>query len=144
MTAKQVITKPFRECHVDLFESAPFYAAHFEALLPLLIELGKLDQCGIHILDGRILYIGGWSVAAQGVAELFIFPSVYALEHKKSFFKHAKWWVDYLKRDYRRLQCWGEDSELSKRWLSRLGFECEGTLKDYVREGVSMTIWGKL
>ncbi|MBX9688200.1 MAG: hypothetical protein K2X27_15940 [Candidatus Obscuribacterales bacterium] len=140
----RIITKPFRESHADLFESAPAYAEHYKAFMPLLIGLGKIDQCGSNILDGRIIYIGGWAEAAPGVAELFIFPSIYAERKAKSFFEHARWWVDFLKSDYRRLQCWGEDTELSKRWLSRLGFSYEGTLKNYVGEGQNMTIWGKL
>ena len=135
------ITKPFRESHADLFESVPFFADHFNQSLPLLILLGKSDQCAVHMLDGRILFIGGYAVAAPGVAELFLFPSIYAAQYPKTFYKQAKWWVNHLKMQFRRVQCWGEDTELSKRWLTRLGFVLEGTLRNYSTAGNS-TIWG--
>ncbi len=138
----EVITKPFRESHADIFAPADDYAADFRATMPQLILLGKHDQCGVHMLDGRILYIGGWCESAPGVAEVFIFPSIYARQFPKSFYEHVKWWVHYLKHSYRRVQTWGEDTELSRRWLSALGFQLEGTLSNYTVEGKSMLIWG--
>lgn len=140
----KVETKPFREAHVDLFEPAADCAEQFNKAVPFLVELGKPGQCGIHMLRGRILYVGGWYDIAPGVAELFIYPSIYAVPHAKSFFSHARWWVNYLKSNYRRLQCWGEDTDVSKRWLARLGFTQEGTLKNFAGEGIDMLIWGKV
>lgn len=137
-----VTTKPFREAHADFFKCAPEYADQFSLWLPALVELGKIDHAGSHILDERILYVSGWNEAAPGVAELFLFPSIHVQKNKRSFYEHARWWVQYLKDDYRRLQCWGEDTELSKRWLSALGFKHEGTLDKFTADGRNMTIWG--
>lgn len=141
MINPNIITKPFREGHADIFECAVLFESEFRSAMPLLIQLGKADQCGSHIIDGKILYVGGWIHVAPGVAELFIYPSVYAKLYPKTFLEHARWWVQNLKQSYRRLQCWGEDTDLSKRWLKRLGFSLEGTLAKYTESG-SMTIWG--
>lgn len=135
--------KPFREDHVDLFQCQDEHLSAFQGAMPLLIKLGQLDQCGVHIVDGRILFIGGWYEAAPGVAELYIYPSIYTREYARLFYLEAKFWVKHLKAQYRRVQCWGEDTPLSRRWLSKIGFTLEGVLPDYCGPGVNMLVWGK-
>jgi hypothetical protein len=139
---KDVMIRPFREGHADIFECDPADRAEFFAALPLLCHLGKFDQCGSHIVDGRILYVGGWNETSPGVAEMFIYPSIYTKQYVKTYFREARWWVSYLKSKYRRVQCWGVDTEVSRRWLSRLGFKLEGVLPGYTSDGSSMLIWG--
>ena len=138
----ELICKPFRENHADIFECQPAFLQQFKISMPLLVSLGQIDQCGSHMIDGRILYVGGWYEAAPGVAEMYIYPSVYTQQYAKTFFKEARWWVQHLKRQYRRVQCWGEDTELSRRWLKRIGFELEGVLNGFCENGSAMLVWG--
>lgn len=139
----KVIAKPFRAAHLDIFEGAtPFDDEEVHKNLPMLIELGRLDQCVINILDGRILYIGGYLSAAPGVVEAFIYPSKFALEKPKTYYAEAKFWVANLKAQHRRVQCWGNDTEVSRRWLEHLGFVYEGCLRNYTVNGSSMLVWG--
>jgi hypothetical protein len=138
------ITKPFNLGHADIFECHPEYQEHFRSQLEWLARLGSIDQCGSHIVDGRILYIGGFYETAPGVAEMFIFPSTYIYQYQKTFLKDSRWWVNHLMQQYRRVQCWGEDSELSRRWLTALGFVVEGELRSYTVSGSTMLVWGKV
>jgi hypothetical protein len=136
-------TRPFIPEHANEFQSSSLYQAQFQVWLPDLVRLGSVDQCGTHFLDGRILYISGFCESGPpGVAEVFIFPSVEIYENQLAFYRDVRWWLKYLKDKYRRLQCWGEDTELSKRWLTSLGFLQEGALRNYTADGSSMLIWG--
>lgn len=139
----KLVSKPFRESHADIFDCQDGHKDLFLGALPLLVKLGELDQCATYMVDGRILFIGGWYEAAPGVVELFIYPSVFTHLYARIFYTEAKWWVQNLSRQHRRVQCWGEDSDLSRRWLSHLGFDLEGVLKDYCGPGVNMLVWGK-
>jgi len=137
-----IVAKPFRESHADLFESSGDYERQFKASIPMLAQLGAIDQCSTHIVDGRILVIAGYMEIAPGVAELFIYPSKYAREYRRDFYSEVKFCVQHLKALFRRVQCAGEETELSRRWLTKLGFVYEGTLRSYTVDGSNMTIWG--
>ena len=138
----EVITKPFRPGHADIFECAPDDLEQFRAMLPVMCRLGAVDQCGSHIVEGRILYVGGWYDVAPGVAEMFMFPSIYTKQYIREYITEGKWWVQHLKSRYRRVQCFGEDTDVSKRWLKKLGFVHEGTFQQYTMDGRSMLMWG--
>lgn len=132
----------FREAHADLFEPLPHEAEKFRSWIPNLHKLGLLDQAGIHTVDGRILFVSAFYEIAPGVAEGLIFPSVLIHKHKKDFLREAKWFCSHVKSQYRRFQCYGDDTEVSRRWLKALGFKLEGELKSYTMDGSSILIWG--
>lgn len=140
----KLVSRPFREAHFDLFEASDAEREKVKQSLNFLCMLGKQNLCAIYMLDGRIVFIGGCTESLSGVAEIFIYPSKYATKYPKTYFKEAKWWVDHLKTQYRRLQCWGENTEVSRRWLKHLGFTLEGELLSYTVDGDSMLIWGKV
>lgn len=141
---QEVISKPFREGHLDLFACVPKYQQQCDESVDWMIALGKTDQCGSIMIGHRILYIGAFFTVASGVVEVFILPSIYVEHYVKSFYSHVKWWLSYLisQPGVRRLQTWGEDTEDSARWLSHLGFKREGTLYCYGPVGENTTIWG--
>lgn len=138
----RVISKPFREAHADFFEAVPDVQQGLTNALPHMAQLGQLHQCDSFILDGKILFVGGYVDLGGGVAEAFIYPSAHAHRHPISFFKEAKWWVNELRTRFRRVQCWGEDTAVSRRWLKHLGFRLEGKLLSFTVEGKAMLIWG--
>lgn len=135
-------SRPFREAYSDLFESIPEYEKEVAGKIGLFTQLGKTGQCGIHVIDGRILFISGYFEVAPGVIEGFIYPSKYIFQYRKTFYREVKWWVQTLKVQCRRFQCWGEDTELSRRWLEALGFRCEGVLQSFTSDGSSWLVWG--
>lgn len=137
----RVIEKPFRGAHADIFEVEPGHESYRERI-KLMELLAAQDICHTFMLDGRVLFIAGMIHVAPGVGELFIYPSVYAKRFPKEFYQMAKWWIEKLKEDHHRLQCWGEDTDLSRRWLSRLGFKLEGELLSFTVDGKSMLVWG--
>lgn len=140
-----MIQKPFREAHADVFMCDPAYEELFRKNLAWYALLGANGTCNILIDDGRIICIGGWTEVAPGVCEMFVYPSVYAKsswKYQKMFYRETKWWIDYLKQTYRRLQCWGEDTPVSDRWLKHLGFEHEGTCKKFHENGSNLSVWG--
>lgn len=109
-----------------------------------MAALGGLGQCGSQCLDGRILYVSAHFSVAPGVTEVFLLPSTYVPQHKLAFYRHVKWWLQFLlnEGDTRRLQTWGDDSWESDRWLLKLGFQREGVLLRYKSSDENVSIWG--
>lgn len=133
--------RPFREAYSDLFHCLPEHKKEFDSKIGFFNMLGNHAFCGVHSIDGRIVWVSGWYEVAPGVCEGFIYPSIYIFQYQKTFFKEVKRWLAYLNNRYRRVQCFGEDTELSRRWLSHLGFELEAVLKEYTTDGSSFLIW---
>ncbi|MBX9937657.1 MAG: hypothetical protein K2Y32_00305 [Candidatus Obscuribacterales bacterium] len=138
---KGLVTVPFREAHSDLFEPHPDWCSSWKGNLNMLEILGKMAQACVILHDGRILFIGAYCEVAPGVCEVSLFPSTWIDKYPKSYVKEVKYWINSLKAKYRRLQCWGEDTDRSYLWLQRLGFTLEGKLRYYTVEG-DMLIWG--
>lgn len=140
----EVLTRPFYVAHLDLFACAPDYQQQCDESVQWMANLGLLDQCGSQLLDNRILYISAYFSVAPGVLEVFVLPSLYVPRYPKAFFSHVKWWLGFLlaQPGVHRLQTWGQDTEQSRRWLSRLGFQQEGLLYCYGKDRQNTLIWG--
>jgi hypothetical protein len=134
-------TKPYREAHADLFQPHPLWCSALNGNWKTLELLGTCGQACVHLHDGRILFIGGYHEVAPGVAEVFLFPSIWIDKYPVAYVAEVKFWLESLKTRYRRLQCWGEDTDRSYLWLTRLGFTLEGKLRYYTVDG-DMLIWG--
>ena len=144
MKPDRIETKLFRQAHLDWFKTTPEKRKDCYEMAKWMEVLGFEGQCGTHSIDGRLLYISSWFTVAPGVVEVFILPSIYVKQYARDFYVHVKWWLGYLwtLTGARRIQTWGEDTELSKRWLAKLGFSLEGTLNGYRPDGGPMYIWG--
>jgi hypothetical protein len=140
----EILSKPFQVGHLDLFACHPAHKERCYESANYMEQLGQIGQCASQIVDGRILYIGAYFHVAPGVVEVFLIPSVYISRYAKSFYRQVKWWLMYLlgQPGVKRLQTWGEDTDQSRNWLSRLGFQQEGLLYCYGPKGESVTIWG--
>lgn len=143
---REVICKPLRQGHLDLFQAKSEYQAQVDESVEWLVNLGKLDQAGIFVVDGVILFIGAWFYVMPGVIEVFIYPSIQVDAYPKVFFAEVQWYLDHLQsgEGVRRLQTWGSDTDLSKRWLESLGFKQEGLLYCYGLGGENVLIWGRV
>ena len=138
--------KLFRESHIDLFECSEKYRGQARDAAKWMDALGQEGQCGTHMIDGRILFIGSWFMVAPGVAEVCLLPSIYVPQYRKSFYAEVKWWITNLlsRDDVKRIQSWGEETLKSDRWLKSLGFEREGLLYCYGPAGENVSIWGRV
>ena len=93
--------------------------------------------------DGRtVLGVMGAVNLLPNVAEVFIVASEDQKDHAITFAKCVRKELYTLKPKYRRIQATSICDDFHKRWLSWLGFECEGVLKAYGLNGEDMAIWG--
>lgn len=135
----------FESEHLNHFEPQPFYKNDLPAYEEWLKQLAKVAQAGVHMKDGKMLYLSAFSEIVPGTWEVMIIPSVHLPRYAKSIVKDIKAWLDAIHeaKSARRIQTWGEANDLIDRWLKHLGFTCEGTLRQYDAEG-DKRIWAKV
>lgn len=142
----ELIIKPFREAHLDIFDVVESHREQTRRCAEQLTYLGKIFQFASHIIDGRIIFIGGYYIVSPGVIEIFMHPSVYFKRYKYSSFKYINWWLTYMAAEHqvRRIQTWGECTPEQEFLLERLGFVKEGVLNSYLENSFPVCIWAKI
>jgi hypothetical protein len=105
-----------------------------------LIEI-SLATCMTY--QGKLLCIMGFYEQWPGVYNVWILPSVYAVEHPLPFLRAAKRYVKNLWRDLNchRLQSNAISNRLHNDWMQFLGFTWEGTLVNYTSDMVNYCMW---
>lgn len=105
-----------------------------------MIEV-SIATCMMH--QGKMLCIMGFYEHWPGVYNVWILPSVYAVEHKLVFLRAAKRYVKRLWNDLQchRLQSNAIQDKLHNDWMAFLGFKLEGTLVNYTPDMISYDMW---
>lgn len=129
--------KPFQAGHLDFFEPAKGYEGQAEVYSDFLERLGLLCQAASHVIDGKVIFISSSERITATTWEVMIIPSVHLPRYIKSAVKDIRIWLDIFKEKdgTKRIQTWGYPTDLSKRWLTYLGFEYESTMPYYDEEG---------
>ncbi len=132
----------FKKEHLDSFEPNHGYEGHAEIFASHMNDLGLLAQSGTHYIDGKIIYLSAYWQVVPGNWEVFIIPSIHLPRYIKSVVKDIRLWLRSIQEKHgaRRIQAWGDANSIIDRWLSCLGFACEGTLKYYDSDG-DKRIW---
>jgi len=93
--------------------------------------------------DGKtILGILGVVPVLPSVCEVFVIATKDQLAHPHTFARAVKKELCTLATKYRRIQATAKDDAFHSRWLSWLGFEREGVLKQFGLDGEDMVMWG--
>lgn len=123
----------------------PFQAAHLKSLSPTaaglemlalpgvigaLERLAPLDFCKtIFTRDGSsALGIMGAVPITEDLCEVLIVSSEERGEHSVTFLRGVRDGLVKLRQHFGNIQAVGEDTSFSRRWLSWLGFACEGPI----------------
>jgi len=98
------------------------------------------------LYDGRILGVIGYFEMWPGVFEAFLIPSIYLTKYAVPFARIVKRHFDTLAEFHKchRVQAIALNDALHDRWLTYLGFSCEGVLKEYNVERKDYKIWARL
>lgn len=134
---------PFKKEHLECMDIREHEqvllsnAAHLEALENSIAKTG--------IIEGRIIACGGILPFMNGNGELWLIPSIYVADHKLTFLKVIKAWIDEVAENLalRRMQSNCIDDGLHCSWMAHLGFQREGTLRNYFN-GKDYAVWGRL
>ena len=133
---------PFKKGHLDFFEPSEQYADLPQIYAEFLDRLGVPVQAASHMKDGKILYISGYYEKLPGNFECVIIPSKHLPDYKFAVIRDIRMWLGIIQKKHnpRRMQTFGENTKQSKKWLTLLGFEFEGLLRQYDEDG-DKTSW---
>ena len=138
---------PFNREHLNIMDARDYEA---EKVIPYIsnafVDAAEQNlDCYTLIKDGRIITCIGCFELWEGVLDVWQIPSRYAHKYIKDYCKTVKGMLDNTakKRGARRLQTISPADSLHDRWHKFLGFECEGTLKEYSRFKVDHRMWAR-
>lgn len=88
-----------------------------------------------------VLGVLGAVPTLPGICEVFVIPSKEQAAHPHAFARAVRAQLYTLKPKFRRIQAVAKIDSFHARWLSWLGFVCEGTLRKYGTNGEDMNMW---
>jgi hypothetical protein len=106
-------------------------------------RLEELGAKSILTADGKkVLAVMGVAPVLPGVCEVFVLASEDQARYPVTFAKAVRKELYTIRAKYRRIQAIAKDDSFHARWLGWLGFEREGVLKKFGRNGEDMVMWG--
>jgi len=85
--------------------------------------------------EGTVLLIGGWHRVWNGVCEVSIFPTTHFIKRPVGVLLRLKKVLKALLRGHRRVQLNCRQEERFVQFALRLGFQVEGTLRNFGHDG---------
>ena len=147
MTIKVI---PFKMEHLERIE---LRKEELDGMLGL--ENGKeylelmVDHCtetGTLLYRKGVVCCAGFTIVWPGVAECWIIPSPHIHSCKKSFSEFFRDYVNkiFSKHNLHRLQTSASEDRLHDRWLTWLGFQKEGTMRQYTHSKKNRCIYARI
>lgn len=140
-------TLPFTREHLMLLDARDYEKKN---IIPFLsgafldvVELSSLSYSLVK--EGRIITCLGGFQLWDGVWEVWQIPSVYVMKYKKEYCQTIRGLLDSAADRIKiwRMQTVSPADELHDRWMKFIGFECEGTFKEYSRFKVDYRMWAR-
>jgi len=140
---------PFKIQHLDLMdirEHELLGAFTLKNMRQRLENIEKTCMALTILYDGRVLGVMGSIEFWPGVCEVWVIPSTHIKEYSLIFARVIKKNLKNLEDvyGYHRIQVTALHDELHNRWLSYLGFKCEGILKKFSMKKQDFSIWARL
>lgn len=137
---------PFEPEHIPLLTMRPDEDKWFESQEVIDRQMTALAHNAISgslFVDDKLVAVIGWLPLWKGVVEVWSFPCAdihrYAVIYLKTVLKQLE--VIHLVAKPHRIQTHSQADPLHDRWMKRLGFTCEGTLKQYSCDREDFRIW---
>lgn len=126
----------FNRNHLDVMDLQESYRPilGLEGIRFVLDRLPLPGADGMTLIeDGRVLCCFGYITLIPGVAEVWLFPSVYVRDHSVSFVREVKGYIESTAQvmKWHRVQTLTQNINQHRKWMDVLGFEEEGTMKKY-------------
>lgn len=140
----------FKPEHLELADLRPRDKAFFERMKHAPNALKTLSDICIEAITvshkGRIIACCGLIQLFNGVVELWLIPTIHIEEDPVSFCKSIKTFLDLISETLKvhRMQTFSFDGEPYSRFMEYLGFECEGTLKNYTDLKENYKLWARV
>lgn len=135
---------PFKIQHIDVMEIKEYEKTHLN--LERLQVVDGLGICMTVLYKGCVLAIVGAYPIIEGVMNVFVVPSIYSGKYKFAFIRSVLWGIQVVidNFDVHRLQTESKKDPITKQWMELLGFQCEGTLVHYTKDGQDYDIWARV
>lgn len=145
----KIILIPFHAEHVKLMQVRDHELRNIFAEGSIDDKLKALEMLGngaTILYDGRILGVMGFMEMWSGVCEVWVLPSEHIGRYGIVFAKLVKKNLKMLQevKKFHRLQVTAKDDIKHNRWLTWLGFVCEGTLRKYSVNQDNYKIWSRI
>ncbi len=139
---------PFKPGHLDLMPIKEIYAGD-----PTLIERTHYICSSPGVLaytlvrNGLVIAVIGGHILWPGVMQVWMITSDRCREFPKDFHTSILKTMDFVIARYnlRRIQCevkYGYDEGV--RWITSLGFQCEGIMREYGPEGSDYILYARV
>jgi hypothetical protein len=142
-----VKTIPFHREHMNLLDARAYEK---EKLIPFLtpqfFDMAESSPLSYSLVaDGRVITCIGCFPLWDGVWEVWQIPSVWVPKYAKEYCRTIKGLLDTISERVHvwRIQTCSPADELHDRWMRFIGFECEGTLKEYSRFKIDYRMWAR-
>jgi len=140
-------TIPFHSEHLKIMDMRPY---EWEKVYPYLPQetldyYASLGHAYTLIEDGKIITCIGWVPLWPGAWEIWQIPSIHIAEHKIDYVRKLKDFITFYaeKQKAHRIQTHSPADKLHDAWMVFMGFECEGTLKEYSRFKEDYRLWSR-
>lgn len=139
------VLTPFNRTHMQHLNVKPDSAGTMERadMAPALEWLEQTGNGVTLFTQDRSVVLGvlGAVPTLPGVCEVFVIPSKEQAKHPHAFARAVRAQLCTLKPKFRRIQAVAKIDAFHARWLSWLGFSCEGVLRKYGTHGEDMAMW---
>ena len=144
-------------------ETLQFHPKHFECMdirkqekdslftLPDIYErfedhVKTSVQSATFIIDGRVLFCAGFVRVWDGVGDFWMVPSTYCKQYPLAFYRIVRRYLKVIPQTFKlhRIQTTSYDDQFHEKWMSKLGFKKEGTMRQFNRDKTNMCVYGRL
>ncbi len=138
---------PFRVQHMDLLDLRPHEQELFDLgagkNIALLAEYGT---GGTIMYEGRVLGVIGFIEIHTGVYEIWLLPSIWLPQYATIVSKLVRKTLQSMEKSHpwHRLQTSAPMDDLHDRWMTFLGFQCEGILRQFTATKVDYKQWSRI
>lgn len=96
--------------------------------------------------DKRIVAIVGYIEPMKGVLDVMVIPSIHVPEFALSFIRYVKTALNVIAHmvPAHRMQTFSKADPQTDKWMKILGFECEGTMRQFTSDKQDYRIWARL
>jgi len=136
---------PFNREHLTLLDAREHEREKvIPFIMPGFLDLAERSPYTYSMVkDGRVVTCMGCFQLWNGVWEIWQIPSIYVPQYAKDYCVTIRGILDTAARRINiwRMQTVSPADELHDRWMKFIGFECEGTFKEYSRFKQDFRMW---
>lgn len=144
-----MIKIPFAAGHLDQIEVREHEKETWLAWQQLRVHFETIEKMGTAMTmvhDDKIITCAGYWVVWPGVCEVWQIPSIHVASCAVQYGREMRRYIKALQETFNlhRIQTNSPHDLTHIRWMTFLGFKCEGELKQYTMNKENYLIWARI